>query len=241
MAYNFLSLVNEVNRRLNEVELTSSNFASAAGFYSSAKDSVNASLRHVNHEEFNWPWNHILEEEVLTVGTARYGYPTDAQTIDMNSFRIKRNATLGVATTKLKYMDYQEYLDKFIDYEYNSSDTVKGVPISIVRAPSQEFIVVPPPDKAYELDYEYYRNPVSLELHDDVPTIPLEFKHVIVDGAMFYAFQFRGDTQASQIAQDKFEKGIKYMRSLYLNRYDYIRSTVIERNTGGILGLRVSS
>ncbi len=29
MAYNFLDLVNEVNRRLNEVELTSVNFASA--------------------------------------------------------------------------------------------------------------------------------------------------------------------------------------------------------------------
>jgi len=240
MAYNFLSLVNEVNRRLNEVELTSSNFASAAGFYSSAKDSVNASLRHVNHEEFNWPWNHILEEEVLTVGTARYGYPTDAQTIDMNSFRIKRNDTLGVATIKLKNFDYQEYLDKHVDFEYNTSSTIKSTPTNVVRAPSQEFIVFPPPDKAYELDYEYYRNPVSLELHDDVPTIPLEFKHVIVDGAMFYAYQFRGDTQSAQIAQNKFEEGIKYMRSLYLNRYEYIRSTVIQSNINGFSGLRVS-
>ena len=51
MAYNYLGLVNEVNRRLNEVELTSSNFDTAGGFYSSAKDAVNASLRHINHEE----------------------------------------------------------------------------------------------------------------------------------------------------------------------------------------------
>ena len=29
MAYNYLGLVNEVNRRLNEVELTSSNFDTA--------------------------------------------------------------------------------------------------------------------------------------------------------------------------------------------------------------------
>jgi hypothetical protein len=72
---------------------------------------------------------------------------------------------------------------------------------------------------------------VSLELYDDVPSVPLEFKHIIVDGAMFYAFQFRGDTQASQIAQQKFEAGVKYMRSLYINRYDYIRSTVVNRRT----------
>jgi hypothetical protein len=237
MAYNFLGLVNEVNRRLNEVELTSSNFATATGFYSTAKDAVNASLRHINHEESNWPWNHVEEEETLTAGTTRYGYPSDAKTIDMNSFRIKKDDTLNVGTTKLKLMDYQEYLDKYVDYEYNSGSDMQTVPRHIIRAPSQEFIVIPTPDKAYELIYEYYRNPVSLELYDDVPSVPLEFKHIIVDGAMFYAYQFRADTQASQIAQGKFEQGIKYMRSLYINRYDYVRSTVLTRTASS---LRVS-
>jgi hypothetical protein len=237
MAYNYLGLVNEVNRRLNEVELTSSNFATASGFYNTAKDAVNASLRHINHEEHNWPWNHILEEEVLTAGITRYDYPTDAKIVDMNSFRIKKDTTLNVSTTKLKSMDYQEYLDNYVDYEYNSGSDMQTLPRHVVRAPSQEFILVPTPDKAYELVYEYYRNPVSLELYDDVPNVPLEFKHIIVDGAMFYAYQFRADTQASQIAQGKFETGIKYMRSLYINRYDYVRSTVISRNTPS---LRVS-
>jgi hypothetical protein len=237
MAYNFLGLVNEVNRRLNEVELTSSNFATSSGFYNSAKDAVNASLRHINHEESNWPWNHVLEEETLTAGVTRYDYPTDAKLIDMNSFRIKKDASLSVGTTKLKLLDYQEYLDKYVDYEYNSGSDTQTIPRNIVRAPSQEFIVIPTPDKAYELVYEYYRNPVSLELWDDVPSVPLEFKHIIVDGAMFYAYQFRADTQASQIAQGKFETGIKYMRSLYINRYDYVRSTVLNRSTSS---LRVS-
>ena len=237
MAYNYLGLVNEVNRRLNEVELTSSNFATASGFYNSAKDAVNASLRHINHEEHNWPWNHILEEETLTAGITRYDYPTDAKLIDMNSFRIKKDTTLNVSTTKLKSMDYQEYLDNYVDYEYNSGSDMQTLPRHVVRAPSQEFILVPTPDKAYELVYEYYRNPVSLELYDDVPNVPLEFKHIIVDGAMFYAYQFRSDTQASQIAQGKFETGIKYMRSLYINRYDYVRSTVLTRSSSS---LRVS-
>lgn len=237
MAYNYLGLVNEVNRRLNEVELTSSNFATASGFYNTAKDAVNASLRHINHEESNWPWNHVLEEETLTAGVTRYDYPTDAKLIDMNSFRIKKDTALNVSTTKLKAMDYQEYLDNYVDYEYNSGSDMKTLPRHVIRAPSQEFIILPTPDKAYELVYEYYRNPVSLELYDDVPSVPLEFKHIIVDGAMFYAYQFRADTQASQIAQGKFEQGIKYMRSLYINRYDYVRSTVLTRSSSS---LRVS-
>ena len=230
MAYNYLGLVNEVNRRLNEVELSSSNFDTAAGFYSSAKDAVNASLLHINHEEYNWPWNHILEEETLTAGVTRYDYPTDAKLIDMNSFRIKKDDALNVSTTKLKSMDYQEYLDNYVDYEYNTGSDLQDLPRHVARSPSQEFLVVPTPDKDYEIVYEYYRNQVSLELHDDVPTVPIEFKHIIVDGAMFYAYQFRADTQASQIAQGKFESGIKYMRSLYINRYDYVRSTMITRN-----------
>jgi hypothetical protein len=234
MAYNYLGLVNEVNRRLNEVELSSSNFATATGFYNTAKDAVNASLRHINHEEYNWPWNHVLEEETLTTGVTRYDYPSDAKLIDMNSFRIKKDTTLNVSTTKLKQMDYQEYLDKFVDYEYNSGSDMRTLPRHVVRAPSQEFIVLPTPDKDYEMVYEYYRNPVTLELYDDVPNVPLEFKHIIVDGAMFYAFQFRGDTQASQIAQGKFETGVKYMRSLYINRYDYVRSTALNRNSSSL-------
>jgi hypothetical protein len=80
--------------------------------------------------------------------------------------------------------------------------------------------------------YEYYQNPVSLTLYTDVPTVPKEFQHVIVDGAMFYTYQFRGDVQAAQLSQQKFVEGIKYMRSLYINRYDYLRSSMIVSSTG---------
>tara|TARA_R100000742_G_C4278996_1_gene102622 strand:+ start:2302 stop:3021 length:720 start_codon:yes stop_codon:yes gene_type:complete len=234
MAYNYLDLVNEINRRLNEVELTSSNFLTAKGFYHTAKDAVNSSIRHINHEEFNWPWNHREEEETLSNGISRYPYPEDAKLIDENSFRLKRNDTLGNDTKKLKSLDYQEYLDSYIDYEYNTSTGIRGVPQYVVRTPSQEFIFVPTPDKAYEAVYEYYQNPIVLEKHTDVPTVPQEFRHVIVDGAMFYAYQFRGDVQNSQLSQGKFKEGIKYMRSIYINRYEYVRSTVIDRGSGNI-------
>jgi hypothetical protein len=214
-------------------------FATATGFYNTAKDAVNAAIRHVNHEEYKWPWNHVLEEDILTTGTLRYGYPSDAKVLDMDSFRIRRDSDLNVETTKLKPLNYQEYLDKYIDYEYNNSTDKRSLPRFVVRAPSQEFLVIPTPDKDYELDYEYYRNSVELELYDDVPSIPLEFKHIIVDGAMFYAYQFRGDAQASQIAQQKFQEGIKYMRSLYINRYDYVRSTILNQNTTSLTSMKV--
>ena len=240
MAYNFLELVNEINRRLNEVELNTTTFPTAIGFYQTAKDAVNSSIRHINHEEFSWPWNHRVEEEVLSAGIVRYSYPEDAKLIDEKSFRLKRNDTLSIETKKLKSLDYQEYLDRYIDHEYNTSTNIRTVPRNIIRTPSQEFIFYPCPDKAYEVVYEYYQNPVSLSLHSDVPSVPKEFQHVIVDGAMFYAYQFRGDTQSAQISQQKFEQGIKYMRSLYINRYDYLRSSMIVQTSGVNNVLRVS-
>lgn len=193
MAYDYLGLVNDVNRRLNEVELTSANFAATTGFYSFAKDAVNSSIRHIQQEEYEWPWNHVEQEEVLLAGEVRYSFPYDAKTINMNSFRIKRNDSLNVDTVKLKVLSYEEYLDKYADYEYNSSTSGRTVPHFIVRAPSRELLVVPAPDKAYELVYEYYTIGFDLELHSDVPNLPEMYKYVIVDGAMYYVYQFRGD------------------------------------------------
>jgi len=225
MAYDFLGLVNDVNKRLNEVELSTANFAAATGFYSFAKEAINSSIRHIHHEEFEWPWNHVEETEVLLAGEVRYGLPTDSKTVNMNSFRIKRDATLNVDTIKLKPMTYEEYLDKHADIEYNSSTDIRGVPRYIIRAPSREILVYPSPDKAYELIYEYYTLGFNLELHSDVPNIPEQHRHVIVDGAMYYAYQFRGDNQSSQQSFVKFQQSIKHLRSININRTDYVRDT----------------
>jgi len=225
MAYDYIGLVNDINRRLNEVELTTANFATATGYYSFAKDAVNSAIRHINQEEFEWPWNHSEEEEVLSVGVARYSFPYDAKTINMNTFRIKRDAALNVTTHKLKVLSYEEYLDKYADSEYNSNTSNYSTPTHVARTPSRELIFYPTPDKAYELVYEYFRNGFDLELPSDVPALPESYKYVIVDGAMYYVYQFRGDMQAAQLSLNKFEQGIKQLRSLHINRTDYIRDT----------------
>ncbi len=228
----FLELVNEVNRRLNEVELTTSNFASSSGFYAHAKDAVNASIRYINQSEFEWPFNHNLQTLTLTANQSRYAFPADCKVINFNSFRIREDATIGNATTKLSSITYEEYLDKYVGQEYNSSSG-QGVPVNVVQAPSLEFILTPEPDKAYELIYEYYNFSADLVLNTDTTIIPDRFKHVITDGAMHYAYLFRGNTQDALVAKEKFDEGIKHMRSMLINRTRYVRSYMIPQNTGG--------
>ena len=48
MATTFLTLVNDTLRRLNEVELTATDFPNATGFRAQAKDAVNASLQEIS-------------------------------------------------------------------------------------------------------------------------------------------------------------------------------------------------
>lgn len=230
MAYNFLDLVNEVNRRLNEVELTSSNFATATGFYAHNKDAVNAAVRDINHTHHEWPFNHVTAEETLTAGTIRYGFPSDASTIDFDTFRIKEDSSLSNDTTKLVPMSYEEYLSSYIDHEYTTDTSKRELPSRVFHAPSLEFGIVPAPDQAYKLVYEYYRIPVDLSKYDDVPDIPERFRHVIIDGAMFYAYMFRSNEQSASISKSKFEEGLKRMRIMLVNRYSYVRSGMIVRD-----------
>jgi hypothetical protein len=225
MSYNFLSLVNDVATRINEAHLTSSNFSTATGFYPQLKEAVNSSLRHINQAHFFWSFNHNEENETLVAGTSRYGLPNNYKYVDWNSFRLRRNTSLDVGEGKhLKQMSYSEYLDRYIDQEYET-DTTKGAqPRNIVRTPNEEFIIVPMPDKAYEIDYEYYMTPVDLASATDVPTVPEQYRHVVVDGAMYYAYMFRDNIEMANISQSKFENGIKQMRVLLVNENAYFRT-----------------
>lgn len=237
-AYNFLGLVNDVNRRLNEVELTSANFAAATGFYSSAKDSINSALQYLGQNQFEWPFNHFTKDQTLTAGTVRYAYPSDAKTIDFDSFRIKRNSTFNNTTQKLQIIAYEDYLENYLDDEYNTTNTsIRSLPKRVFRTPNQQYGVHPVPNYAYELVYEYYKNTVELDNATDVPVYPEQFRPVIVDGAMYYAYTFRGNTQDATLHLQKFNDGIKDMRSLYINRYEYIRDTRILR--GASVNMRV--
>lgn len=228
----FLELVNEVNRRLNEVELTSGTFPTATGFYAHAKDAVNASIRYINQSEYEWPFNHNLQTLTLTVNQSRYSFPADCKVINFDSFRIREDATIGNATTRLMSISYEDYLDKYVAQEYSTS-AGQGVPNKVVHAPSLEFILTPEPDKAYVLLYEYYNFSTDLSLYSDTTVIPDRFKHIIVDGAMHYAYLFRGNTQDALVAKEKFDEGIKHMRSMLINRTRYVRSYLIPQNTGG--------
>jgi hypothetical protein len=107
-----------------------------------------------------------------------------------------------------------------------------AVPRFIVRTLDNNFLLFPFPNRAYTLKFDYFAFPTDLSAHGDTTTIPARFDPVIIDGATAYVYQYRGETTQYQLNFSRFEQGIKNMQSLLVNKYEYVRSTMIQQPTG---------
>jgi len=107
-----------------------------------------------------------------------------------------------------------------------------GVPRSIIRTPDNNYLLHPYPDKAYTLVFDFYTFPSDLSAHSDTTSIPDRFAPIIVDGASAFVYQYRGEMQQYQLNFARFEQGIKNMQSLLINKFEYVRSTVVLRPRG---------
>tara|TARA_R100000654_G_scaffold73659_1_gene106733 strand:- start:170 stop:1108 length:939 start_codon:yes stop_codon:yes gene_type:complete len=296
MAETFLTLTNSVLSRMNEVQLTSTNFTNARGVQTQAQNAVNEAIRYINQREFNYPFNHSSKTETLVPGTVRYTLPTDAKHADYNTFRIAKDTDLGTSGSSLVTLNYNEYVDKYISQEddvtttnldgsltdsattitvnsttgFSSAGTLHianeqvtytgttsttftgvtrgansttaaahaddvqvaefdngGVPLYVIRTLDNNYLLYPFPNKTYALKYDYFTFASSLSAHSDTTSIPDRFAPVIIDGATAYAYQYRGEIEQYQLNFARFEQGIKNMQSLLVNKYQYVRSTVI--------------
>lgn len=117
MAESYLTLTNKVLARLNEVQLTSSNFTNARGIQVQAQNAVNESVRYINQKEFQYPFNHSTKTETLVPGTVRYSIPTTAKTVDYNTFRIVKDSDLGSSGGRLYILNYNDYINSYITQE----------------------------------------------------------------------------------------------------------------------------
>lgn len=109
MSTNFLGLTNRILKAFNEVQLDSSTFSSATGFYAEAQDAINQAIFDIcSYEDTEWPF--LWSSTTLNTVTGQTDYTrSDTFTgINWESFRIERaipavlsitaNLTTGIAT-----------------------------------------------------------------------------------------------------------------------------------------------
>jgi len=127
MALTFLSLTNSTITRMNEVELTSSNFTGSRGVQTQCKAAVNEAIRYINQREFGYSFNHATNTESLVPGKVRYTLPTSTKSVDYNTARIKRNTTLNASGSNLGSLNYNEYIQN----EYaNQEDEINSTTLN---------------------------------------------------------------------------------------------------------------
>ena len=90
MALTFLSLTNSTITRMNEVELTSTNFTGSIGVQTQCKAAVNEAIRYLHQRYVGYSFNHATNTESLVPGKVRYTLPTSTKSVDYNTVRIKK-------------------------------------------------------------------------------------------------------------------------------------------------------
>ena len=106
MASTYLSLVNNVLRDLNEVELTSSTFTSSRGIQTSTKDYINRAISDLINAELNWSFTR--SEGSLDIVAGKQLYDKSA------------------VSSSLKYIDYDTMFLEPKDFITNGDFEVSG-------------------------------------------------------------------------------------------------------------------
>ena len=225
----YINLVNELLRRLNEVEIDTDGFTSTKNVQSLAKDSINSSIREILQEAQEWPFTLVTYEQALEVGTKTYDFPADFSKADWETFYLKNTNTTdpGILNT----LSYEQYVSGRRAIEDTAGTSGHTKPINVYKTQEEKFGVTPIPDAAYVVEYKYWKFPNDLVASNDVCIIPDRFKHVVIDGAMMYLMHFRSNEQSAQIHRDKFKVGIKAMRRLIVDSKDSLLSTVIQKGS----------
>jgi hypothetical protein len=81
MASTYLTLVNNVLRDFNEVELTSSNFGASRGVQTVVKDYINRSITDIINSELNWPFTRAAGSVDVIAGKSLYSHASIASNV----------------------------------------------------------------------------------------------------------------------------------------------------------------
>jgi len=231
MGSTYLDLTNRVLRRLNEVEISSSEFASVRGVHAMAKDAVLDVVREINSQKFEWPFNLAVGSQTLTVADEDYDWPADFRSADWNSFYIENDGTLNTATRQLGEISKDEYFRLYRDADLDSGATGRGLPQFVFDLGDGGYGVSPSPDRAYILKFRYFINTIDLVTYDDTTTIPTEYDHVVTDGAMKHLYQFMDNPERAAKATQDFNRGLGFMTYNLIAKDPYAYVTMA--NVGG--------
>jgi len=242
MAKTYLTLTNEVLRELNEVVLTSSNFASATGIQQFVKQVINKSINDIANEEPQLPFfsagvsggtdpfygnttvASVTGTRWYTLKAGSSSIIDDFASIDWDDFYITTinvsGETAPFVSKGLKFLSLADWTRYHRDSEnIDDADSQSyGEPTYVIKSPdNRKFGLSPIPDKVYNVHFYAFTKPTELSAFGDVITLPDQYSNLITARARYYTWQFKESPQQAAFAMDDYKRGMRQMKSNLIN------------------------
>jgi hypothetical protein len=221
----YLALSNKVLHALNEVELTSANFANSKGIQTAVKEFINRSINDIYTAELEWPFLHTDGTITTVAGTAEYALETGYKSVDVDTaYLIEASEDIKV----IPYIPYTQFTNQFRERDLDPTTTDnRAKPEYFYLTQDDKIGLTPIPDKEYTFYYEYWATHTDLSASTDEPDVPARYQDAIVSRSEYYVHQLRADLQAASLKNQEYSNKINRMRIDLINKPDYMRSTAI--------------
>ena len=241
MATTYLDLTNEVLRELNEIPLTSANFATAIGLQKFVKDVINKSIFDIANAEPQLPffsqgvsggtdpfYGNVTVASVegqrwYTLKSDSSSITTDYASIDWDDFYITTINVSGESSPYvskgLKFLTLADWRRYYRDSENaDDANSTHAEPIYVIKSPdSRKFGLSPIPDKVYNVHFYAFTKPTALDAHGDTMVLPEQYSNVVTSRARYYVWQFKESPQQAAFALEDYKKGMRQMKSNLVN------------------------
>jgi len=169
----------------------------------------------------------ILDTTFTATAQTSYVYvESDGVQLDVDYIRVSR---ADVTTRKIRYISYDDYLQRFKEQDDRNSSGHHGMPQYVYRKPDySSFGLTPIPDKNdYLINYDYYTTHTDLSAHGDEIALPDRFAPLIVDRCKYYTYMLRSDPDHANLSNRDYQRKLNLLKTDYASRADYMRDTRI--------------
>ena len=169
----------------------------------------------------------ILDTTFTATAQTSYVYvESDSVQLDVDYIRVSR---ADVTTRKIRYISYDDYLQRFKEQDDRNSSGHHGMPQYVYRKPDySSFGLTPIPDKNdYLISYDYYTTHTDLSAHGDNMSLPDRFSPLIVDRSKYYVYLLRSDPDHANLSNRDYQRKLNLLKTDYASSADYMRDTRI--------------
>lgn len=175
---------------------------------------------------------------VTAPNTATFTFPVPLTTPATDTSSITQFVS-PVSTFKLPWIDYDAYREEgYLNTDGEAyAPGYYGPPRIVARRKDNNFLFSPKPDRVYTIPFDYYTTQTLMTTWSDTSVIPDIWREVIVNGAMYYAYKFRDNTEEATAQQKDFENSLNTMRRILIPQPGFMRIDPSMRlNSSGIVG-----